>query len=255
MNSLTVIIPCYNEDRTVNNLIDALISLEDLNAESRANKFKFIFIDDGSLDNTRLYLEQSLLKSNLEYTLISNDINQGKSASVLNALKMLKTTHFLVFDADLEIDVSDIFKLWNIVLQKKSDFVFGYRTFLSHSSFSYNYTLGNKIISNIFGLLYNQVITDVLCGMKLLPSSFAKNLNVNTRNFCLEVEIAIKMYKYSFIPYEIPINYRARSRLQGKTISVKDALDIFLKIIFNRITIRRNKNLKKSFFVNLEPSG
>jgi len=255
MNSLTVIIPCYNEDMTVNNLIDALISLEDLNAESRANKFKFIFIDDGSLDNTRLYLEQSLLKSNLEYTLISNDINQGKSASVLNALKMLKTTHFLVFDADLEIDVSDIFKLWNIVLQKKSDFVFGYRTFLSHSSFSYNYTLGNKIISNIFGLLYNQVITDVLCGMKLLPSSFAKNLNVNTRNFCLEVEIAIKMYKYSFIPYEIPINYRARSRLQGKTISVKDALDIFLKIIFNRITIRRNKNLKKSFFVNLEPSG
>ncbi len=252
MNSLTVIIPCYNEDKTVNELINLLSNLVKSNTETGANKLKFIFIDDGSSDNTSFYLKESLSKSSLEYTLISNDINQGKSASVLNAVKILKTTHFLVFDADLEIDVSDILKLWNVVLNKKSDFVFGYRTFLSHSSFSYNYTLGNKIISNLFGLLYNQVITDVLCGIKLLPTSFAKYLNANTRNFCLEAEIAIKMCKYSYIPYEIPINYKARTRLEGKTISVKDALDIFLKIILNRIKIRRNKNLKKSFFLNLD---
>jgi hypothetical protein len=63
------------------------------------------------------------------------------------------------------------------------------------------------------------------------------------------------MYKYSYIPYEIPISYRARSRLQGKTISIKDALDIVLKIILNRIITRRNKNSKKSFFVNLETSS
>ena len=253
MNSLTVIIPCFNEDRTVNQLINSLSSLDNSNTE--IGTIKFIFIDDGSSDNTRLYLEESLSKSSLEYTLISNDINQGKSASVLNALKILKTTHFLVFDADLEIEVSDILKLWKIVLLKKSDFVFGYRTFLSHSSFSYNYTLGNKLVSNLYGFLYNQVITDVLCGMKLLPTSFAKNLNKNTRNFCLEAEIAIKMYKYSYIPYEIPIGYRARSRLQGKTISIKDALDIVLKIILDRIITRRNKNSKKSFFVNLETSS
>jgi glycosyltransferase involved in cell wall biosynthesis len=253
MNSLTVIIPCFNEDRTVNQLINSLSSLDNSNTE--IGTIKFIFIDDGSSDNTRFYLEESLSKSSLEYTLISNDINQGKSASVLNALKILKTTHFLVFDADLEIEVSDILKLWKIVLYKKSDFVFGYRTFLSHSSFSYNYTLGNKLVSNLYGFLYNQVITDVLCGMKLLPTSFAKNLNTNTRNFCLEAEIAIKMYKYSYIPYEIPISYRARSRLQGKTISIKDALDIVLKIILNRIITRRNKNSKKSFFVNLETSS
>jgi hypothetical protein len=88
--------------------------------------------------------------------------------------------------------------------------------------------------------------------MKLLPASFAKNLNANTRNFCLEAEIAIKMYKHSLIPYEIPINYRARSRQQGKTISSKDAIVIIMKIIFNRIIIHRDKNSKKSFFVNLE---
>jgi glycosyltransferase involved in cell wall biosynthesis len=234
MNTLTALIPFFNEERTITELV------RQLEAVPKGILFECIFVDDGSTDTSNQLLSQALLDVHFNAKIISKS-NGGKASAIKEGAKALTSTHVVILDSDLELATSDIEKLWMVVLSGENDFVFGYRKFLAHSSFTYRYSRGNQIISNFYGILFNEVITDIMCGYKLSPSKKLQSLPFKYKHFGLEIEIPMQMWLNHQRPFEIDVAYRARTRAQGKSISIKDALTVITSMALFRITHRRAK--------------
>ena len=229
MKSLSVLVPIYNEQRTIKELVDSLKRLQN------ELEFECIFVDDGSMDESVKILENNLLNSDLNSKIIRK-INQGKSSAVKEGIKHATGTHTVILDSDMELDPMEISKLWDIVLNEKKDYVIGYRVFFAQSSFTYRYAKGNMIISNFYGILFNVLITDVMCGFKLMPTKLIRNLDFKYRSFAIEIEILLALWKINQKPFEIEVSYYPRTREQGKTISVKDAMYIMYIMMKYRLT-------------------
>lgn len=232
MKSLTVLVPIFNEERTIIQLVGQLSELP-LGTVSQC-----IYVDDGSSDRSLELLRQATENSQLP-TLILSKENGGKASAIKEGARAVTSTHVVILDSDLELATSDIAKLWAIVQNDESDYVFGHRKFLAQSSFTWRYSRGNQLISNLYGLFFNEVITDVMCGYKLIPTSTLQQLPYKYRKFGLEIEIPMHMWKLRQRPYEVEVSYKARARAQGKSISVKDAVSVIFSLAIFRITHRR----------------
>ena len=234
MKTLTALSPFFNEERTIIELIKQLDALpEGIVTEC-------VFVDDGSTDSSSQLLSKALAGVHFKYQIISK-ANGGKASAVKEGAKALKTSHVVILDSDLELATSDIERLWKVVQSGQNDYVFGYRAFLAHSSFTYRYSRGNQLISNIYGIFFNEVVTDIMCGYKLVPSITLQSLPYKYRHFGLEIEIPMQMWLNHKRPFEVDVAYRARTRAQGKSISVKDAFAIIASMAVFRITHRRTK--------------
>ena len=232
MKTLTVLIPIFNEERTIQELVR---QLDDI---GHGVITECIFVNDGSTDSTLVLLNDALIGVKYGHKVISKE-NAGKASAVQSGATLLSTTHVVILDSDLELETTDIEVFWKIVTSGTSDFVFGYRKFLAHSSFTYRYSRGNQILSNLYGIFFNEVITDVMCGYKLVPSSVIQTLPFKFRRFGLEIEIPMQMWKNRVRPYEVEVQYHARTRAQGKSISVWDAIAIIFSMLRFRLANRR----------------
>lgn len=241
METLTALIPLFNEERTIGKLIQ---NLEALPAGILA---ECIFIDDGSTDSSPDLLRKALSNVPFKFRIISKN-NGGKASAIKEGSKLLETSYAVILDSDLEYSVNDIEALWQVVLSKKSDYVFGFRKFYSHTSFTWRYSRGNQLISNIYGLLFNEVITDIMSGYKLIPSIEFKNLPFKYKNFGLEVELPMRMWERGIRPFEIEINYSPRSRAEGKSITVKDAISTIFIMLFFRLTHKKKIQTTTQFY-------
>ena len=236
MKSLSVLIPFYNEERTITKLVEELSQLP------VGLVTICIFVNDGSSDNSLNLLETALKKVKLSNVVISKP-NGGKASAIKEASTKIETTHAIILDADLELNTFDILRMWQVVLDEKSEFVFGYRSFLAQSAFTYRYARGNQFLSHLYGVLFNEVITDIMCGYKLLPTQYFKNLPFNYSQFAIEVEIPLYLWLQRIRPHEILVDYTPRSRDQGKIIGIRDALQIIFDLVLFRI--RRAKQRVK----------
>jgi glycosyltransferase involved in cell wall biosynthesis len=234
MTSLTVLIPVFNEERTISQLVGQLSELPPGTID------QCIFVDDGSTDSSVELLTQALSQSDLKYLILKKE-NGGKASAIKEGAKYLTTSHVVILDSDLELATSDIEKLWAVVKDGESEFVFGYRKFLAHSSFTWRYSRGNQIISNLYGLFFNEVITDIMCGYKLIPTSSLQQLPYRYKKFGIEIEIPMTLWKSKQRPVEVEVSYRARTRAEGKSISISDAVRVILSMLFFRIFNKRSK--------------
>ena len=235
MKTLTALIPFYNEERTIGELV------RQLDALPKGTLSECIFINDGSRDLSLQILKSSLETVHFNFQIVCKE-NGGKASAIKEGARSLKTSHVVILDSDLELATSDIQKLWGVVQAGESDYAFGYRAFLAHSSFTYRYSRGNQLISNIYGILFNEVITDIMCGYKLLPSQALQEMPFKYKHFGLEIEIPMHMWRHHQRPYEVDVSYKARTRAQGKSISVKDALAVIISMVVFRVTHRRIKS-------------
>ncbi len=234
MKTLAVIVPIYNEERSIPRLVS------ELNDLPQGTFTEVIFVNDGSLDNSVKVLEEALSKSHLNAKVLSKE-NGGKASAIQVGVKEVTANYSLILDADLELATTDILKLWGVVLSGQSDTVFGYRSFLAQSSFTYRYAKGNHVISNLYGLLFNEVITDIMCGYKLVPTAMLKSLPFRFKKYAIEIEIPIHLWKARIRPFEVQVQYAPRSREDGKGITVIDAISIISTMIFYRILKVRRK--------------
>ncbi len=228
MKTLTVIVPIFNEARSIPQLVKEISELP------KGVVSEVIFVNDGSSDNSVELLEGALSKTHLNYQVITKN-NGGKASAIQAGVVGVHSTHSLILDADLELATTDILKLWDVVLSGRSETVFGYRSFLAQSSFTYRYAKGNHVISNLYGLLFNAVITDIMCGYKLVPTPMLQSLPFKFKKYAIEIEIPIHLWENKIRPFEVQVEYFPRSRAEGKGITVHDAVSIISSMIWYRI--------------------
>lgn len=234
MKTLTVLVPIFNEERTIAQLVKQLSELP------QGTVSQCIFVDDGSSDRSLELLQLATENAHLPHLILTKK-NGGKASAIKEGSKALTSSHVVILDSDLELATVDIARLWAVVQKGESDFVFGYRKFLAQSSFTWRYSRGNQLISNLYGLFFNEVITDIMCGYKLIPSSILQQLPYKYKKFGLEIEIPMHMWQLRQRPYEVEVSYKARTRAQGKSISVKDAIAVIISMATFRIIHRHTR--------------
>lgn len=238
MKTLTVLIPFFNEERTISELVRQLDLLPN------GILSECIFVDDGSTDSSAQLLKAALNNVHFKSQIISKS-NGGKASAIHAAIRHLTTTHAVILDADLELNTSDVTRLWAVVQEGKSEIVFGYRSFLAQSAFTYRYAHGNQFLSHLYGLLFNEVITDIMCGFKLMPTQYFLKCPYNYSKFGVEVELPLYLWLMRLRPFEILVDYKPRSRDEGKVIGVKDAFQIIIDLLLFRIKMAKKRELQE----------
>lgn len=234
MSTLSILIPVFNEARTVARLGSELSALP------KDFLHDVVIVDDGSSDGSASHLHEFLVSQGVKSALIAKR-NGGKGTAIVAGIPHCRASHMVIFDADLELDVADLPRLFAPVLSGKSDVVFGVRKFSSNSSFTYRYVMGNRFLSHFYGLLFNHYLTDIMCGGKLLPLDLWKELDLKLHGFSTEAEIAAKVWRAGYTPWEVEINYSPRTREEGKGITVFDAAKIIFLLVSLRLRLRRKK--------------
>lgn len=234
MSTLSILIPIFNEARTVEALGKGLTELPSEFAH------EVVIVDDGSSDGSATRLNEILSTSGIPCKLIRKE-NGGKGTAIIVGIPECTGSHMVIFDADLELAVADLIQLFQPVLDRKTDVVFGIRKFSSQSSFTYRYVMGNKFLSHYFGVLFNHYLSDIMCGGKLLPITLWRELNLRLHGFTTEAEIAAKVWSAGYTPWEVTISYSPRTREEGKGITVLDAVKIVVLLVTLRIRLRRRR--------------
>ena len=208
--------PVFNEERTVASAVKRVLDVD------YPCPMELVVVDDGSRDRTA-----AALAGIGDARLVTGEhpLNRGKGAAVRTAAGLATGDYLVVCDADLEYAPEDIPKLIQPVLDGDATVVFGTRTFGSHASYSYWYVLGNRGVTTACNVLFNCYLTDLETGFKLMPTALYRDLDIREPGFGMEAEIAAKLLRRGIRPYEIPVNYRARGRSEGKKITWRDGVE------------------------------
>jgi len=225
---LSVIIPCYNEKNTIQEILNRIDkSLKN----NEFLKYEILIVDDFSNDGSKEILKN--LSNNGKIQTYFHDANLGKGAAIQTALKHITGDIIIIQDADLEYDPFDYNKLLVPFFETNADIVYGSR-FLGGGKyvrihFFWHY-LANKILTFLCNLFINLNLTDMETGYKVFKASALKSINLKEKSFAFEPEVTIKLAKKSYKFFEVPITYNGRSYEEGKKIGLKDAF-IALKTI------------------------
>lgn len=225
---LSIIIPVFNEKKTIKKIIDKIIALKNIKKE-------IIIIDDCSTDGT-----VSILKK-LNYKEIKKIIfqkkNLGKGAAIKAAKNYIKGEIVIIQDADLEYDPRDYYKFIEIYLKKHVKVVYGSRylgkkKFKTNQNFFVNFrAFGNYFLTKYSNLLNNQKLTDAHTCYKSFRSNVYKKIKLQENDFAFCPEINTKISNKKIDIIEIPISYKGRSYKEGKKITFKDAFRAIYVVI------------------------
>jgi len=215
MKKLSIIIPVFNEEKTVVRLLKNVLS-----TKLPIKKVEYIVVDDGSTDSSKSKI-QSLKSRKLK--LISHKKNQGKGAAVRTGLKKATGDYIIIQDADLEYNPKDISKLLKAVTEKHQ-VVYGTRlkrlpNFKEDvKNFYLIHYLGNRFLSLATSIIYHNWLTDMECCYKLFPKKALKGVKLHARGFEFEPEITAKLFKKGYTIAEVPITTHPRGYGEGKKI-------------------------------------
>ncbi len=232
---VTILIPCFNEERTIEKLILKLKSLKKINKQ-------IILIDDGSIDRTRKIIKEKLEKK--VDKVIFHKKNSGKGAAIISAIKFIRGQIVIIQDADLEYNPNDYYKLLQPFKNAKTNVVYGSRV-LGRKKKVFDYDLikiyrifGNFILTKISNFLNNQKLTDAHTCYKVFRKKLFLKLNIEQKDFSFCAEVTTKLSKFKENIIEVPIRYNGRGYKDGKKISFKDAILTILAIIKHKLKFK-----------------
>jgi len=226
--TLSILMPVFDERRTVERAIDDALS-----AELPVKRREIIVVDDGSRDGTRELLEQRARAP--EVKLLFHDRNLGKGAALRTALREAGGDFATVLDADLEYRAEDLGLVVAPLLSGEARVVFGTRAWASHTAFSFWYVLGNKAVTLAANVLYNCYISDLMRCLTAMPTELFRSLPLREQGFAVEPEIAARVLLAGERIYEVPIQYRARTREQGKKLTTLDGVRVVRTLVRCRL--------------------
>jgi len=226
---LSIIIPCYNEIGTIDEIIDAV------NNSAYPDK-EVIVVDDASSDGTREKLQTEIEPSRRVTKVLYHTVNQGKGAAIRTGIGAATGDAVIIQDADLEYDPDDYPKLMEPLVQQQADVVYGSRFSggEAHRVLYYWHRLGNAVLTTLSNMFTDLNLTDMETGYKLFRREIIQSLQIEENRFGFEPEITAKVAKLKCRIYEVGITYRGRTYAQGKKIGWKDgARAVFCILKYN----------------------
>ncbi len=219
MIKLSVIIPVYNEEKTIKKVIDKVKKVKLKNI-----KKEIIIVDNFSEDNTRNILK-NLNDDSLK--IFYHDKNMGKGTSIKTGFKNSTGDIILIQDADLEYNPDDYEKLLKPIIEDKAKVVYGSRIVATRNNPKNMYRLyylGNLFLTFMTNLLYSAKISDMATGYKVFRKDVIKGINLKSKGFDFDTEITTKILKKGYKIYEVPISFVGRSFEEGKKITWMDGV-------------------------------
>ena len=223
---LSVVMPVYNEERTVSKIVDIMLSHPLVD--------ELIIVDDASKDGTRSVLEN--YRSHQKVQLYFQEKNQGKGAALRTGFQYVTGDYMIVQDADLEYDPSQYSELLAPLLKGEADVVYGSR-FMSGDRWkeSFVHTAGNRALSLISNITTGFHLTDMETCYKVIPTRLLRKMRLRSNRFGIEPEITAKLAALGARIREVPVRYEPRSYEEGKKIKFMDAVQAVWVMLRSRL--------------------
>ena len=225
--NLSVIIPVYNEVKTINQIINKILKV---NVQYK----EIIIVDDFSEDGTKAELEK--FEKNSLFKIVYHNKNKGKGACLITALPLITAGYVIIQDADLEYEPKDFIKFMDLVKSNNDvKVIYGSRV-LNRKKKSKNFIVNFRIFANyalttLSNFLNNQKLTDAHTCYKFMQSRIIRDLDLSHYDFSICPEITTKLSRLKYDIIEIPISYIGRTYSEGKKIRFKDAIIALLTLI------------------------
>jgi len=229
---LSLIMPVHNEGATLREV------LERVGAVDMPVPFELIVVDDGSTDGAVDTIDPRWVANAVALRIVAARTNRGKGAALRKGFSMARGDILGVQDADLEYDPHQIPDLIRPILDGEADVVFGSRQFGANASYSFWYTLGNRLISLTASMLFDRITTDSYTCYKFMRRDAYESVSLSADGFDIEAELTGGLLGNGWRYREVPITYTARSREEGKKIRPGDGLRALATLVRVRVTGR-----------------
>ena len=226
MKTIDIIVPVYNEERTLEEIIKKINETDYCGLEKN-----IIFVDDCSTDSS-----MTILAKYPNYTVLHHNENKGKGSAIATGLSVSKADIVVIQDADLEYNPQDYQKLLPFIIKGDAQVVYGSRLSekANRKSFLLMSFLANSFLTMLTNILYNCKITDMETCYKAFCRSAIEGIKIHSKKFEFEVEITAKMSKKGIKIKEVPISYNGRKFNEGKKISAFDGLHAIWALFYYR---------------------
>ncbi|MDO8705764.1 MAG: glycosyltransferase family 2 protein [Sulfuricaulis sp.] len=221
---LSVVIPCYNEKRTIKKLVEQV-------RQSGVAEQEIIVVDDGSDDGTRELLRTEIQP--LVDKIIYHEVNLGKGAALRTGFNEITGDIVVVQDADLEYDPREYSRLMEPILHRGADAVYGSRFTGGnpHRVVYFWHMVGNKFLTLLSNMFTDINLTDMETCYKMIKKETIRKIKIEENRFGFEPEITAKLARLDCVIYEVGISYSGRTYAEGKKISWKDGIRAIYAIL------------------------
>jgi glycosyltransferase involved in cell wall biosynthesis len=222
---LSIIVPVYNEVRTIRAVVERLLAIDLPVAR------EILVVDDASTDGTRELLERVADR----VTVLRLERNAGKGSAVRHGLAHARGSIVAIQDADLELDPAELRELVAPIVRGDTAVVFGSRFLRGRAGAPLKTYVANRVLTGATNLLYRSSLTDMETCHKVMRTGVAQSLGLTARRFELEPEITARLLRHGHGIRELPVRFDARSRAQGKKIGWRDGVNALWVLVRERM--------------------